>query len=257
MATAVATHENVSEEQIFIYNCVLCASFIILYYDYLLTFPDEIDFYWRPKFNFALGFILFFVNRYVVTLGHIPVILFYFWNWSAVPDRFQVIIGIISIIRTWALFQQSRRVLATLCILAIGVIVFGNAMVVEQKITETQTKSVLLSVGCILPHPDKRVMVLASTSVIMSFYLLPSYIRGITATLTNILSSSMISRLMINLRDPSSGSSYWSRYHDQTLMSTLFFGPGISGLTEISDTSTYEDTKEMDDTQYSEEPGTY
>ncbi|KAF9534350.1 hypothetical protein CPB83DRAFT_330507 [Crepidotus variabilis] len=38
-------------------------------------------------------------------------------------------------------------------------------------------------------------------SVIVSFYISPDYLRGLTATLTNILSSVMVSRLMLNLRE--------------------------------------------------------
>ncbi|KAF9446754.1 hypothetical protein P691DRAFT_707960 [Macrolepiota fuliginosa MF-IS2] len=46
------------------------------------------------------------------------------------------------------------------------------------------------------------VMVILTLSVIISFYVSPDYDRGITASLTNVLSSVMISRLTLNLRDP-------------------------------------------------------
>ncbi|KAH9481552.1 hypothetical protein JR316_0006079 [Psilocybe cubensis] len=51
------------------------------------------------------------------------------------------------------------------------------------------------------------VMLASTSSVLLSFYLLSEYEQGITAILTNIISSTMISRLMLNIRDPKNRSS--------------------------------------------------
>lgn len=53
----------------------------ILYYDYILTFGDEIQFVWGRKRSSVT--LLFFANRYVSILGNIPVILQTFENWSS------------------------------------------------------------------------------------------------------------------------------------------------------------------------------
>jgi hypothetical protein len=51
----------------------------ILYYDYLLTFSVEFECFWTPRWR-TWGSILFFFNRYLTLLGHIPVIYeFFFW----------------------------------------------------------------------------------------------------------------------------------------------------------------------------------
>ena len=44
----------------------------ILYYDYVLTVPLEVERYWRARMSWAA--FLFYVNRYFVVLSHISVI---------------------------------------------------------------------------------------------------------------------------------------------------------------------------------------
>ena len=48
---------------------------VILYYDYVLTFSDEVVFFW-PHEN-RVGWIasLYFLNRYVALLGYVPIVL--------------------------------------------------------------------------------------------------------------------------------------------------------------------------------------
>ncbi|KAA1473148.1 hypothetical protein DENSPDRAFT_851409 [Dentipellis sp. KUC8613] len=54
-------------------NALNLAAFVVLYYDYALTFPAELEYYWRPgSFNWASG--VFFINRYVALVGHLPVV---------------------------------------------------------------------------------------------------------------------------------------------------------------------------------------
>ncbi len=47
---------------------------VILYYDYFITLPSEIDRFWRTG-SHSWASILFLANRYVALLGHLP--LFY------------------------------------------------------------------------------------------------------------------------------------------------------------------------------------
>jgi len=46
----------------------------ILYYDYFLTFPKEVEVYWCAG-SYTWASIVFLANRYVAVLGHLP--LFY------------------------------------------------------------------------------------------------------------------------------------------------------------------------------------
>ena len=51
-------------------------------YDYYLTFAEEVErFRMGGRLNWASG--LFYLNRYLVLLGHIPIMLEFFWKTSA------------------------------------------------------------------------------------------------------------------------------------------------------------------------------
>ncbi|KDR79657.1 hypothetical protein GALMADRAFT_137449 [Galerina marginata CBS 339.88] len=52
------------------------------------------------------------------------------------------------------------------------------------------------------------VMIITAIVGIVDFTLFPSYLRGVTATIKNVLASTMVSRLMLNLRDPNFGSNF-------------------------------------------------
>ncbi len=51
----------------------------ILYYDYWLTLPLEIERYWALK-GFTTARFLFYLNRYTSLFAHVPVIVAYFWT---------------------------------------------------------------------------------------------------------------------------------------------------------------------------------
>lgn len=53
---------------------------MILYYDFLLTFDDEVRFFWHRKWNSVT--ILFFLNRYLPLVGHVPGIVKVLATWS-------------------------------------------------------------------------------------------------------------------------------------------------------------------------------
>jgi hypothetical protein len=46
----------------------------ILYYDYLLTLPAEVDRFWRPR-SHTCASTMFLALRYIALLGHIPLFL--------------------------------------------------------------------------------------------------------------------------------------------------------------------------------------
>lgn len=48
----------------------------LLYYDFILTIPQEVERYWTGRLTWPS--FLFFLNRYTAVLGHIPVIAEFF-----------------------------------------------------------------------------------------------------------------------------------------------------------------------------------
>ncbi|KAI0370894.1 hypothetical protein BV20DRAFT_943339 [Pilatotrama ljubarskyi] len=115
-----------------------CSLTGILYYDYVLTLRDEVQRFWASRVSTVS--VLFFFNRYLAVFAHIPVMVEFYGRQSETTTLTitlialrclrlqmyhqllsgitQVIIGILQLARTYALYSQSRRVmygLAGLC----------------------------------------------------------------------------------------------------------------------------------------------
>ncbi|CAA7265559.1 unnamed protein product [Cyclocybe aegerita] len=268
MADAVSQDPE-AYKSLYVNNYLAAAAFTILYYDYFLTFNSEYNRFWRTK-GLTWASSLFYLNRYLSLFGHVPVIVQYFWS-STDPDRLsvcnplvsfhqylavivQVIVGIMLILRTYALYNRKRIVLAILCISGLTVIIYGVWCVLSGGSREL-TVADLAVPGCLLPMDEatssrlasawtgmlafdvliffmtlyisltrKRedgdstiihvmlrdgtiyfgVMMVACVSVILTFHhsLFTTWEQGMTTTVANVLSSTMVSRLMLNLRDP-------------------------------------------------------
>ncbi|KDR69618.1 hypothetical protein GALMADRAFT_145351 [Galerina marginata CBS 339.88] len=286
--------------QAFIYNSVYASSLIILYYDYLLTFPEELARYWIGRRKASLAWFLFSLNRYFALLGHIPILIKLFWRSSdsrhiqvnvslgVLLDEHQcyshivrcaqlvevheyiitigqVIIGICLLLRTYALYGRTRLALTIICMTAAAESVYVVWKTATEKPSST---SVTLSTheGCLVPFSFQASTQLRSlwinqlcfdvlifaftlyktlqafrggTSNILSIMLrdgtiyfgvmiimavvgiidlshFPLYIRGVTATMGNVLASTMVSRLMLNLRDPKFGPTGGSQVQSMT-----------------------------------------
>ncbi|KAG6330697.1 hypothetical protein ID866_8392 [Astraeus odoratus] len=108
----------------FVANC-------ILYYDFVLTFGREVEFFWKLPRSWT--FWLFITNRYVTILSRILPVFGIFWplkkgengalvqfcRTSGMYDQFVIIIvqmigGAVMITRVYALYEKSRRVLVFL-----------------------------------------------------------------------------------------------------------------------------------------------
>ncbi|KAJ6605203.1 hypothetical protein DFH09DRAFT_1120974 [Mycena vulgaris] len=245
-------------------------AFTLLFYDYLLTFEWETSRYWGAKITWPV--FLFFVNRYATLLGNIPVVIQYFWTAEITPEKAlwciriesyhryflvvtQLLIGVILVVRTYALYERSKRVLAfMLAVSAVGIglglwtifftpnptsahgpdndvgLIIGctYGLSANQSVSLIITWSAMLVFDCMIFSltlyraitrresgfrllnmllRDGTVMVLSNTSNILTYVvgtdsLLKDYTRGVVTTFTNIICSIMISRLMLNLRDP-------------------------------------------------------
>ena len=55
----------------FVKRILLMIEAVLLYYDYLLTLPDEVDRLWHRR-PYSWASIVFFANRYIALLGHVP-----------------------------------------------------------------------------------------------------------------------------------------------------------------------------------------
>ncbi|KIK56855.1 hypothetical protein GYMLUDRAFT_775080 [Collybiopsis luxurians FD-317 M1] len=58
--------------------------FVIPIYDWILTFDQEVEFFWQHDCK-NLPTVLFFFNRYLTLLGNIPILILYFWPKPVIP----------------------------------------------------------------------------------------------------------------------------------------------------------------------------
>ncbi|KAJ6589278.1 hypothetical protein B0H19DRAFT_1103488 [Mycena capillaripes] len=241
-------------------------SFTMLFYDYFLTLSLEISRYWGPPLKFPA--ILFFANRYGTLLGNIPVVIQNFWTTESTPHKImicqhletyhqyfiivtQILVGLMLLLRTYALYERSKPVLAFMIFVAVASIAVAIWSVLTGKAGGsgqnlhlyvgcaygfTQAQGVSLAtawagsgvfdfmvflltlrkgLGANIPGANLLglllrdgsiyfgVMAVSNLSNILTFVLGSPYTRGIATTFCSVISSLMISRLMLNLRDPS------------------------------------------------------
>ncbi|EIN09104.1 hypothetical protein PUNSTDRAFT_143707 [Punctularia strigosozonata HHB-11173 SS5] len=272
---------------------VSTVAFAVLYYDYFLTIGTEIQRYWRRRLTWPSAF--FFINRYLSVFGQLALVIenFYHPQDQSRCDRLhtyhqlfavitQIIVGILQIIRTYALYGRDRRVLRFILAVAAVVISVGLWAVLGDRSQTIMLTAPGVAIGCIStltrhqalhliiawtglmvfdtmifaftlakalghtlsvsrgrrmpghdlfavlmrdgavyfayappselipsPSPDPflfliRISVLALSSLanILSFVLFAPSLRGLFTAPTNVLAASLISRLMLNVRDP-------------------------------------------------------
>ncbi|KAF8994598.1 hypothetical protein BDQ17DRAFT_1366745 [Cyathus striatus] len=112
------------------------AAFVMLIYDHILTFPDEVERIWKQRFSGAT--VLFLLNRYVTPLQFIVIIDAFhdpIWTKKFIRcKRFVVfegastvgLISVIMIFRIYALYSRNNKVLAGLMILLCAQITFSS-----------------------------------------------------------------------------------------------------------------------------------
>ncbi|KAF7289753.1 hypothetical protein MIND_01348900 [Mycena indigotica] len=249
-------------------------SFSLLFYDYFLTLDWEIERYWGTQLTWPSFF--YFVNRYGTLFGNIPVVIEYFWSTPPTPRKLMVLVGAMLILRTYALYERNKRVLALMLAFTTGSVAVGIWSVATGKsdkgnvnlelyfgcnypisrdaalstlipwaaVAVFDTMIFFLTLGRVLyrrsitPRSSMDllsillrdgaiyfgVMVMSNLANILTFVLGTPYTRGIATTFTNILASILISRLMLNLRDPALAHMS-GRARGQTGSTTLTMGP--------------------------------
>ncbi|KAF7299874.1 hypothetical protein HMN09_00994600 [Mycena chlorophos] len=277
--TTIDVTPDVMRTQLWIYNVLNAISFTLLIHDYFLTLEAEVVRFWQRKNKLTAPTILFFCNRYISLLGNAPVVVMYFWYSPASPRKTemfvirallersltlgQVIVALILIVRTYALYGRSRRILLFFAVLipcTLAVALFG---ILRSLHAPDKVGSVSIYLGCVSPKGRVQsegfliawgslavfdtvifgmtmwwtvmegfwgtmregvrremkgiyamrifvrdgavyfiVIILFSIANLITFGLNDPYSRGIASVFGNIVSSVMISRLMLNLRDP-------------------------------------------------------
>ncbi|RPD66289.1 hypothetical protein L227DRAFT_570181 [Lentinus tigrinus ALCF2SS1-6] len=220
-------------------------AFSMLYYDYLLTLLLEVDLFWS-KARFSTVSLLFLINRYLGLFGVVPVILEYFEDLPPSVSHLaasrcrqlqtyheyyaiisQSFAAALLIIRTYALYDRSKRVLISL--LALGVTCIVVVLVCVNVKVLRVTANLPLSdpiVGCDLYLTAEQgdglcwmSMLCMDTTIfaltlikmrelghVIGYGMLRLFFRDVRTSTTcrDILSTTLVSRIFINLRDPES-----------------------------------------------------
>ncbi|KAK0444565.1 uncharacterized protein EV420DRAFT_1648856 [Desarmillaria tabescens] len=249
-------------------------AFSILYYDYALTFALEVSRFWVHR-GFSWAAFFFYLNRYLGIFGHAPVVMEYFWTGYAsnkaqrhVKFRclklqtyhqyfviiVQIVVAVMLIMRTYALYDRSRKILIVQIGVAVTATILGAYAVASGKKTspDADPADIVPSIGCstsltkdsaarlgiawcgmlvfdimvftLTLHKALQlqraggvnlltlllrdgsvyfgVIVVSNLVNILTFFLGNAHIRGVFTTFTNVISSTMLSRLMLNIRDP-------------------------------------------------------
>ncbi|EIN07028.1 hypothetical protein PUNSTDRAFT_144600 [Punctularia strigosozonata HHB-11173 SS5] len=126
------------------FDCYKLAAITFLYYDYFITFDDEVEYFWKRKMSYISA--LFFANRYFALGAYAAVLYSMFHNLSddaSVCTDFvtffrvltiftQFPIGLIAILRISALYGRSRIVTTLSWLIglaAAGLAAFANVHV--------------------------------------------------------------------------------------------------------------------------------
>ncbi|KAF8206931.1 hypothetical protein K438DRAFT_416822 [Mycena galopus ATCC 62051] len=144
------------QDGIFICRILIIIPFTVLVYDYLLTLRQEVAGFWRTRLT--LGSFFFYTNRYSPLFGNLPILIQYY-STTTDPDKLpvrrllasparhpltilelcrvfrayhqyfalisQVLVAVMLIMRTFALYERSKKILALTILVTLGAFVFA------------------------------------------------------------------------------------------------------------------------------------
>ncbi|KAJ6476912.1 hypothetical protein C8R45DRAFT_367290 [Mycena sanguinolenta] len=247
-----------------IWRYLIFIPFAIVVYEYTLTLQLEVSRYWGTGLNWGTSF--FYLNRYSALFGTVPLLsgilltttdpsktgicqaLQSYHQYFAMLS--QIIVAVMLIIRTYALYERNKYILALTICVTLAVVGFALYIILSETgpdILDPRLQALgcpaasphdmnlrtaaawsgllifdvmifLLTIYKALRHERRRgsllnvmfrdgsiyfgIMVVANAGNISTYTHGGPIISGSGTTLVNVLSSVMLTRLMLNLRDP-------------------------------------------------------
>ncbi|KAJ7209022.1 hypothetical protein B0H12DRAFT_1330135 [Mycena haematopus] len=257
------------QEAIFISRILIIVPFTILVYEYLLTLQREVAHFWGSRLTW--GSFFFYVNRYSPLFGNVPILVQYY-STTTNPDKLplsvyalcralrayhqyfallsQVLVAVMLIMRTFALYGRSKKILAFTILVTLGAFVFAAWILFTGNDSDTLSAQID-AFGCPIGTSHSKslrlgaawsgmlvfditifgltlfkalrlnvrrgdlvtillrdgsvyfaLMVISNAYNIATYTMGNPFTRGSATTVTNIVSSIMISRLHFNIFDP-------------------------------------------------------
>ncbi|THV06556.1 hypothetical protein K435DRAFT_960523 [Dendrothele bispora CBS 962.96] len=149
-----------------------CHHTVILYYDYSLTFRDEVEYFWKRP-NRSLVAALFYLSRYLPLFGNVPILVFRFWpdqNGTSCQAKeyynqfflaiVQLIISVLFVIRVYAIYEQNKKLLALLIFAVTAMVINGALQWVLSKgtigVDVTNAKALGVNVNCLQSYTTSQ-----------------------------------------------------------------------------------------------------
>ncbi|KAJ6468259.1 hypothetical protein C8R45DRAFT_1018063 [Mycena sanguinolenta] len=252
------------QNAIFISRILIIVPYTLLVYEYLLTLHLEVGAFWRTRMTW--GSFLFYVNRYSPLFGNLPILIQYY-STTTDPDKLpmcralrayhqyyallsQVLVAIMLIMRTFALYGRNKKVLAFIILVTLGAFVFAVWILFTGNDLNTLSPQIE-AFGCPIGTSHSKSLrlgaawsgmlvfdvtifvltlfkalrlnarrgdlltvllrdgsayfafiIVANASNIGTYTMGNAFTRGSATTVTNVVSSVMISRLHLNIFDP-------------------------------------------------------
>ncbi|KAI0651343.1 hypothetical protein C8Q79DRAFT_922130 [Trametes meyenii] len=173
MTAAPAAHLLTIAESNHINRIFASIAFGILWYDFVLTIPREVERYWKGGRSWASTF--YFLNRYTSVISHVPVVVEFF---AVMPEATcrrlqlyhqilaaltQCIVGVLLMLRTYALYNRNRKVvylLSSIC--ALGGAVSVWAIVSVRGLHVRSFQDIVIYAGCDLTLSERQGYYLAA-----------------------------------------------------------------------------------------------
>ncbi|KAJ7205331.1 hypothetical protein B0H12DRAFT_457149 [Mycena haematopus] len=258
--------DDAIQQQIEIWRHLIFVPFTIVVYEYILTFQLEVSRYWGTGLTWGTAF--FYLNRYSALFGTVPLLygislittdpsqvgvckgLQHYHEYFALLS--QILVAVMLIMRTYALYERNKYVLASMVCVTLCVIGFALYILLRGTGRDTlDPRLKALALGCPAPTPhdmnirtgaawggmlvfdvmiflltiykalwyDRRrrnlfsvmfrdgsvyfgIMIAVNIGNIITYTQGGPIISGSGTTFVNVVSSVMLTRLMLNLRDP-------------------------------------------------------
>ncbi|KAJ7734073.1 hypothetical protein B0H16DRAFT_155595 [Mycena metata] len=130
------------QEALILSRILILVPFTVLVYEYLLTLEREVSMFWGIRLTWASFF--FYLNRYTSLFGTLPILIQYY-STTTDPRKqpvcrilrgyhqyfallSQVVVAAMLIMRTFALYQRSKPIMAFMLVVTFGV--FVSALVI-------------------------------------------------------------------------------------------------------------------------------
>ncbi|OSX64165.1 hypothetical protein POSPLADRAFT_1032607 [Postia placenta MAD-698-R-SB12] len=184
-------------------RCILVVSFTLLYYDYALTVTGEITHFWWYG-RTSIVSILFFLNRFLQV-----------YNQYFLMVTQGIVVALLGM-RTFALYERSKRIAFLLATIYLIMAVVAGWAIFTSHTSRDKSEDIVIPSTCNLsltPQQCHRLAGIWGTEILFDLTVfaltlsksLPALAEppanGALSALTNATSSTLVSRMMLNLRE--------------------------------------------------------